>query len=189
VTPNVRRLPPGGVTFDGIAAVVVVGTGAAGMTAALEAAGGGADVLVVSKDLGGGSTPWAQGGLAAVLGDEDSPALHRQDTVSAGAGLCDPHAVDTLVAAGPAEVARLERLGARFDTRTPRLEGGHSRHRIVHAGGDASGAEVHRVLAGAVRARRLRLWQGTMALDLVLDRSGAVAGLLVGRGALSRSVW
>jgi L-aspartate oxidase len=177
--------------FEWAADVVVVGTGAAGMSAALEAAGSGLDVLVVTKSsVGGGSTPWAQGGLAAVIDPTDSTDLHAADTLTAGAGLGQPDAVDVLVSAAPGEIARLRALGARFDPPPFGLEGGHSRHRIIHAGGDASGAEVHRVLAGAVvtaaSADRLRLAEHTVALDVALDATGAVAGLVVGRGAGSR---
>jgi L-aspartate oxidase len=194
--------------FEDGADVVVVGTGAAGMSAALEASAAGLDVLVVSKAaLGGGSTPWAQGGLAAALDPADSVERHASDTVTAGAGLGEPDAIDVLVRAAPVEIARLTGLGAHFDPGPLGLEGGHSHHRIVHAGGDASGAEVHRVLAEAVLAAtvragvtgagfvapRLRLMEHTVALDAVLDGAGRVAGLLVGRigpdgGALTLGV-
>jgi L-aspartate oxidase len=187
--PVVRALPGLGCAvahpaFEDGADVVVVGTGAAGMSAALEASSAGLDVLVVSKGgLGGGSTPWAQGGLAAALDRSDSPALHAADTVTAGAGLGDADAIDVLVGAAPAEIARLTALGAHFDPGPLGLEGGHSRSRIVHAGGDASGAEVHRVLSEAVAAAGpgLRLMEHTVALDAVLDGTGRVVGLLVGR--------
>lgn len=185
----VRRLPASHVRAEDAAGVVVVGTGAAGLSAALEAAAGGADVLVVTKtSLGGGSTPWAQGGLAAAIGPGDTAARHATDTVVAGAGLCDEEAVEALVGAAPAEVRRLAGLGARWETGHLGLEGGHSARRIVHAGGDASGAEVHRVLAAAAtRAAaaegRLRLAEGHVALDVVLDPAGAVVGVLVARDA------
>jgi L-aspartate oxidase len=174
--------------FEWAADVVVVGTGAAGMSAALEAAGSGLDVLVVTKSsLGGGSTPWAQGGLAAVLGPGDSLVLHASDTLTAGAGLSRADAVDALVGAAPGEIARLAALGAHFDPGPLGLEGGHSRHRIVHAGGDASGAEVHRVLARAttvaVADGRLRLAEHMAALDVALDATGAVAGLVIGQAS------
>jgi L-aspartate oxidase len=187
----VRSLPGmaaalGRPAFEVAADVVVVGTGAAGMSAALEASSAGLDVLVVSKaGLGGGSTPWAQGGLAAALERDDSVDLHAADTLTAAAGLGDPGAIETLVRAAPVEIARLRALGARFDPGPLGLEGGHSRHRIVHAGGDASGAEVHRVLAAALAAAvdgaHLRVMEQTVALDAVLDETGRVAGLLVGR--------
>jgi L-aspartate oxidase len=179
-----RRLPAAPVSGEAGAGVVVVGSGAAGLSAALEAAGSGADVLVVTKGtLGGGSTQWAQGGLAASLGPDDSPGLHAGDTLIAGAGLCDPDAVGALVGSAPGEVRRLTGLGARWDGGLG-LEGGHRAPRIVHAGGDASGAEVQRVLSAAARrevaAGRLRLWEATVAIDVVVA-GGAVAGLLVGR--------
>jgi L-aspartate oxidase len=162
MTPTIVRALPGAAAralpaFEDGADVVVVGTGAAGMSAALEAAAAGLDVLVVSKAaLGGGSTPWAQGGLAAALDPSDSAEVHAADTVTAGAGLGEPDAIDVLVRAAPAEIARLTTLGAHFDRGPLGLEGGHSRPRIVHAGGDASGAEVHRVLAEAVLAATVR---------------------------------
>src|SRR5688572_26100188 len=137
--------------------VVVVGTGAAGLMTAVALADAGRAVTVVTKGaLGDGSTAWAQGGLAAVLGPDDDADLHVEDTLVAGAGLCDEEAVRTLVAEAPAAVAELQALGARLDLAPdghPALtrEGGHSRNRIVHAGGDASGAEVTRTLVGALR--------------------------------------
>jgi L-aspartate oxidase len=171
---------------------VIVGTGAAGMSAALEAVAGGLDVLLISKGtVGGGSTPWAQGGLAAALDASDSTSSHVDDTMTAGAGLGVEAAVETLVRAAPAEIDRLVTLGARFDPGPLGLEGGHSHRRIVHAGGDASGAEVHRVLAAAVGAAvaggAVRLMEQSVALDVRLDGSGEVAGLLVGRLVPGRS--
>jgi L-aspartate oxidase len=179
---TIRHLPPSAVTWHREADVVVVGAGAAGMTTALEAAAWGRRVLLVAKTgLGGGSTPLAQGGLAAVLGAGDSTDLHHADTVTAGAGLCDDDAVSTLVAAAPGEIARLSALGARFDRGPLGLEGGHSRHRIVHAGGDASGAEVHRVLSEALVASDVEVLGDTAALDALLDQAGQVVGLRAGR--------
>ncbi len=106
--------------------VVVVGSGAAGMTAALAAARHGRRVLLISKqDLGGGATPLAQGGLAAAIGPADNPALHQRDTLDAGAGLCDPAAVATLVSRAPDEIARLAGRGARLE-RTARAPGGRA---------------------------------------------------------------
>ena len=109
-------------------------------------------LLITKEDLGGGATPLAQGGLAAAIGPGDDAAAHQQDTLDAGAGLCDPAAVATLVSEAPGEIARLAGLGARLDRTALHLEGGHSRSRIVHAGGDAAGAEVHRILRAALLA-------------------------------------
>ncbi|MFT2017885.1 L-aspartate oxidase [Streptomyces sp. 796.1] len=139
--------------------VVVVGSGVAGLTVALRCAAAGAAVTVVTKArLDDGSTRWAQGGIAAALGEGDTPAQHRDDTLVAGAGLCDEAAVHTLVTEGPGAVHRLIATGAQFDSDAATgeilltREGGHHRRRIVHAGGDATGAEVSRALVEAVRA-------------------------------------
>jgi L-aspartate oxidase len=179
--PLLRPLPVPQITWTRAADVVVVGAGAAGISAALQASAGGRRVLLVCKaGLDAGSSPLAQGGLAAVLHPEDSGHLHSRDTVTAGAGLCDAAAVDALVAAAPGEIGWLRALGARFDQGPLGLEGGHSRPRIVHAGGDASGAEIHRVLRAAVADSAIEILDHTVALDLVLDDRGRVAGLLAG---------
>jgi L-aspartate oxidase len=167
--------------------VMVVGSGAAGLMTALDLSEAGVAVTLVTKgELGDGSTAWAQGGLAAVLGPDDDAGLHVRDTLVAGAGLCDEAAVRTLVDEAPEAIARLEQLGARLDLDRhgrPALtrEGGHSRDRIVHAGGDASGAEVTRTLAAALRARGIDVLERTAALEALRDRSGAVVGLRVAR--------
>jgi L-aspartate oxidase len=177
-----RPLPAAGpVSWELRADVLVVGSGAAGMATALAAAERGRDVLLISKDdLGGGATPLAQGGLAAALGPGDHPARHQSDTLTAGAGLCDPDAVATLVTEAPAEIARLAGLGARLNTRALHREGGHRLARIVHAGGDAIGAEVHRVLTAALRASPVRVLTHCVALDALTGAGGAVAGVLAG---------
>ena len=167
--------------------VVVVGSGAAGLRVALALADTGRRVTVVTKGaLGDGSTRWAQGGLAAVLGADDDAQLHLQDTLTAGAGLCDPEAVAALVDEAPAAIRLLQQLGARLDL-DPRgrpaltREGGHSRDRIVHAGGDASGAEVTRTLAEALRAAGVEVLEHTVALDALRTAHGRVVGLRVAR--------
>jgi L-aspartate oxidase len=180
---ELRCLPgPGtGLSWRRDAEVVVVGSGAAGMSAALAAAARGRRVLLVCKeDLGGGATPLAQGGLAAAIGPADSATLHQRDTLAAGAGLCEPAAVATLVREAPGEILRLVGLGGRLELAALHLEGGHSRSRIAHAGGDAAGAEVHRVLRAALRASSVEILTRGVALDLLTDERGAVGGLLVG---------
>ena len=164
--------------------VVVVGSGVAGLTTALHARAAGNRVLVVTKArVDEGSTRWAQGGIAAALADDDSPAEHELDTLVAGAGLCDPDAVRALVTEGPGAVRRLIALGARFDTDETgdialTREGGHLRDRIAHAGGDATGAEISRALVAAVEGRAgIELIENALALDLLLDDEGAVQGL------------
>src|SRR5262249_45451538 len=136
--------------------LVVVGTGVAGLTAALRARELGLNVLVVTKEAAGdGNTRWAQGGVAVVLGDVegDTIARHVDDTLVAGAGLCDAVATSLIGGSGPDAVRRLRQRGAQFDTDGDRLargrEGGHTAFRVVHAGGDATGAEVERALLKA----------------------------------------
>jgi L-aspartate oxidase len=181
MSPPIRYLPRPDEGPERNADVLVVGAGAAGMSAALAAARRGLGVLLISKEgLGDGATPLAQGGLAAAIGPGDSPALHLRDTLDAGAGLCDQIAAAALVAGAPVEIDRLAGLGARFERGVLHLEGGHSRSRIVHAGGDAIGAEVHRVLRDALAASTVRVLTGAIALEAVADERGSVAGLTVG---------
>lgn len=196
-----RRLlapPPGWIRH---ADVVVVGSGVAGVTAALNAHSAlpDANVLLVTKSLlDDGSTRWAQGGIAAALGPGDSPEQHLTDTLTAGAGVCDVDAVRALVTDGPGAVRRLIALGAHFDADSGGVlaltrEGGHLRRRIVHAGGDATGAEVSRALllalaeagAGADEGTGIDVIEHAMSLDLLLTSEGAVAGLtlhVIGEG-------
>ncbi|MGN9842994.1 L-aspartate oxidase [Nonomuraea sp. H19] len=174
--------------------VVVVGSGIAGLTVALRYAelDPAAKVLVVTKDvLSSGSTRWAQGGIAAVLDPRDTPEEHLSDTLLAGVGLCDVRAVRTLVTEGPGALRRLMARGARFD-RTPEgelqltREGGHRRRRIVHAGGDATGAEVQRALVEAVRAASIEVIEHALVLDLLKDGKGRARGVtlhVMGEGA------
>jgi len=179
--PQIRNLPAAKPYWERDADVLVVGSGAAGMSAALAAAGHGRRVLLISKeDLGGGATPLAQGGLAAAIGPGDSAAAHHSDTLAAGAGLCDPAATAALVSGAPAEIARLAGLGARLERTALHLEGGHSRRRIVHAGGDAAGAEVHRALRDALLASSVQVLTRAVALDALTDENGSVRGLLAG---------
>jgi L-aspartate oxidase len=168
--------------------VLVLGSGVAGLSAAVRLAGGhaGGNVGVLTKgELAQSATRWAQGGVAAVLGggdDEDSTDLHLADTLAAGAGLCDVDAVRALVDEGPARVLELIALGASFDreaTGTLALarEGGHSRARVVHAGGAATGAEVERALVEATRASAGDVLERWFALDLIVE-GGRCRGVL-----------
>jgi L-aspartate oxidase len=178
---GLRHLPWSQPSWEREADVVVVGSGAAGMTAALTAAGHGRRVLLLSKeDIGGGATPLAQGGLAAATGPGDNPALHHRDTIEAGAGLCDPAAVAVLVSEAPGEITRLAGRGARLERTALRLEGGHSRRRIITAGGDAIGAEVHRVLRAALLASPVQILTRCVVLDALTGARGWVGGVLAG---------
>jgi L-aspartate oxidase len=189
VISEVRYLPGSEPVWERDCDVAIVGSGAAGISAALAAAAHGLRVLLITKEeLGGGATPLAQGGLAAAIGPRDDAALHHQDTLDAGAGLCDPAAVATLVYEAPAEIARLAALGARLERTALHLEGGHSRRRVVHAGGDAAGAEVHRVLRAALLASPVEILTSAVALDALTagpggpgsGPDGAVGGVLAG---------
>src|SRR5512138_1871090 len=164
--------------------VVVVGSGVAGLTVALHLREAGLHVTVVTKvNIDDGSTRWAQGGIAAVLDPLDTPEAHAQDTMVAGVGLCDPEAVRVLVTEGPARVRELIRWGARFDRHPDgslmlTREGGHHANRIVHAGGDATGAEVQRALHEAVRRDPwIRLVEHALVLDLLRSADGRACGL------------
>ncbi|MGZ3143182.1 L-aspartate oxidase [Lentzea chajnantorensis] len=175
--------------WEARADLIVVGTGVAGLTAALRARELGLRVLVVTKAAGDdGNTRWAQGGVAVVLEDQhdpgDSVTRHIGDTLTAGAGLCDDAAVAAIITDGPAAVARLRERGALFDARPDGLlertrEGGHSAFRVVHAGGDATGAEVERALLKATVDGRVPLLENHVAVDAVKTPLGAVGGLLV----------
>jgi L-aspartate oxidase len=179
-----ERLAAGVPGWSRTADVVVIGTGIAGLTAALRLRGQVDKILVVTKDvLSAGSTQWAQGGIAAALGPGDTPTEHEIDTLVAGAGACDLEAVRVLVNEGPEAVRELIALGANFDHSAGgelslTREGGHHRDRIAHAGGDATGAEIQRALVAAIEAAgEIEVIQHALAVDLQLDADRAVAGL------------
>ncbi|WP_017240035.1 L-aspartate oxidase [Streptomyces sp. SS] len=169
--------------WDIDADVVVVGSGVAGLTAALRCTAAGLRTVVVTKArLDDGSTRWAQGGIAAALGEGDTPEQHLDDTLVAGAGLCDEDAVRLLVTEGPDAVRRLIATGADFDKSSDgeialTREGGHHRRRIAHAGGDATGAEISRALVEAIRDRGVRFIEHALVLDLLTDAEGRTAGV------------
>ncbi|GED11616.1 L-aspartate oxidase [Cellulosimicrobium cellulans] len=157
--------------------VVVVGSGIAGLTAALELRTRVPRVLLVTKgELSSGSTVWAQGGIAAALDPEDSPEAHLADTLVAGVGVCDPAAVEVLVTEGPARVRELVARGANFDRAENgdialTREGGHHADRIAHAGGDATGAEISRALVAQLDAVRsdpgIEVIENALVLDVL----------------------
>jgi L-aspartate oxidase len=179
-----RRLAAAGPGWTHVTDVVVIGSGIAGLSAALHARAAGHAVTVVTKvNVADGSTRWAQGGIAAALDPADSPAEHLADTLTAGVGLCDETAVRVLVEEGPDRVRELIALGASFDRDDAgdlslTREGGHHRNRIIHAGGDATGAEVQRALEVAIaRDPQIHVVEHALVLDLLTGPDGAAAGI------------
>ena len=172
--------------------VLVVGSGIAGLSVAVALAGR-CRVAVISKETGGGgSTQLAQGGIAAPIGPGDSSAAHAADTVAAAAGLGDPRVAGSVIAEAAAAVELLADLGVRFDRDALAKEGGHSFARVVHARGDATGAEITRALLEAASRREVPVMTGLFLVDLLTVPDGPrVTGALVwdpARGAL-RHLW
>ncbi|HLJ77296.1 MAG TPA: L-aspartate oxidase [Acidobacteriaceae bacterium] len=161
---------------------LIVGAGIAGLRAAIGIAADGARVLVVTKEaLGESNTQYAQGGIAVAMSGEEDIALHLEDTVSAGDGLVNREAARVLVEEGPQRVEELLRWGTDFDREDGHLmltrEGAHSRNRILHAHGDATGAEIGRSLLRRARSiPNITLLEWTTSIDLMLDM-GIVAGV------------
>lgn len=182
-------------TWQRSTGVIIVGSGAAGLTTAVHLAEAGVPAVLLTRatDPAESATDWAQGGLAAVWDAADTAEDHVADTLTAGAGLCDPSAVRTLVDSAPRVIRRLIALGARFDRAGDdydlHLEGGHGARRILHAHGDGSGREVERTLLRALRRRldqpgcSVRLRTGLRAVDVLTDAHGAACGVRVRDGA------
>ncbi len=160
---------------------LVIGAGVAGLRAAIAAADHGEVVVLAKDEVGECNTAWAQGGVAGVVSVEDSVESHVQDTLTAGAGLCDEQVVRRVVVGGAERLRELSSWGARFDEDglgRPALarEGGHSRARVLHAGGDATGREILRCLLERVcGANRARVFERCFALDLITPTDAAGA--------------
>ncbi len=165
--------------------ILVIGAGIAGLRAALEVPPD-LDVLVVTKDdVQQSNSTYAQGGIAGVLSPEDRFENHIEDTLTAGAGLCDRDVVEMVVREAPDQINDLIRWGTHFDEEDGHLaltrEGGHSHRRIVHALGDATGYEVMRAIIDRARqAANVTIWDHTFTLDL-LTHEGRCVGALVHR--------
>lgn len=160
--------------------VLVIGSGLAGLETALTAHELGEHVTILTKGaLTDSATAWAQGGIAAALSSDDSPALHAADTMRASANLAEPLAVDVLATEGPSLVRELAARGAQFDRDTDGAfargrEAAHSIARVVHAGGDATGREIERALAAAVLDADITVVEHTAVADILLADGRAV---------------
>lgn len=157
-------------TFD----VIIVGSGLSGLYGALLASRHGDVLLLTKARIEDSNTYHAQGGIAAALASTDSPALHFDDTITAGAGLCDPRAVRVLVEEGPRRVRDLIVRGVRFDRQNGQIaftrEGAHSQARVLHAGGDATGASIEATIAAQVRSSaRVTIRENHLVCDLLCD--------------------
>ncbi len=159
---------------------LVLGGGIAGLTFALEAAPHGSVLVLAKRARSEGSTQYAQGGIASVLGADDAFELHIEDTLVAGAGLCHRDAVEVTVREAPERIRWLLSLGVEFDHEAPeRLhltrEGGHSRRRVAHAK-DATGREVERALLATCDARGIRIVDDAVAVDLITSEKAGLGG-------------
>lgn len=178
-----------------MARVVIVGTGIAGLITAYRASARHEVVLVTKAELAESNTKYAQGGIAAALFPDDSPESHIADTLRAGAGLCDPRAVEVLCTEGPARVRELIGLGVEFDRVGGELarghEAAHSARRVIHAGGDATGLQIEVALLRAVKALAVEVHEHTFMRDLLVDRDAEprVAGIVaVGPDGVARDI-
>lgn len=161
--------------------VLVVGSGIAGLFTALQASKSGSVALVTKAALEESNTRYAQGGIAAVTADDDKVDLHIADTLAAGVGLCDRAAVEVLCTEGPSRIADLLAIGVAFDRNGEELargmEAAHSRHRVLHAGGDATGAVIEASLAAAVRQNdRIDVYESMFLTDLTMSNGSATGG-------------
>ena len=158
---------------------IIIGSGIAGLNTALLAREHGATVILTKGRVDDCNTRYAQGGIAAAIGTGDTPGLHMQDTLTAGAGLCDREAVEVLTSEGPQRVANLIQWGVPFDTMHGEIslgmEGAHSRPRILHAGGDATGQHIELALAARVAESDIKVLEYTLATRLVIEDGRAVA--------------
>lgn len=163
--------------------VIVIGSGIAGLFTAIKASENRKVTMITKKSLMESNTRYAQGGIAAVISDEDSPASHREDTLLAGAGLCSSASVDILVHEGPEGVKELMTLGTAFDLENGELaltkEGAHSHRRILHANGDATGYEIVRALSEQVGGHaNIDIWDDHFVIDLITKDNECLGALV-----------
>ncbi|RLS53873.1 MAG: L-aspartate oxidase [Planctomycetota bacterium] len=174
--------------------VLIIGSGIAGVRAALEVDPRLRVVIVTKDKLELSNSAWAQGGIAGVLDPTDDVRNHAEDTMTAGAGLCDRAVVDAVVESAPQLIRELAQLGARFDERNGELalttEGGHSHARVAHALGDATGKEVMRALIERLREQRnCEIWQKTFTIDLLTHGTASRGALVSHEGHGKTFVW
>ena len=152
---------------------IIIGSGIAGLNTALLAREHGSVLILTKGQIDDCNTRYAQGGIAAAVGTGDTPALHQQDTLAAGAGLCDVEAVQALTQEGPQRIANLIQWGVPFDTMHGEIalgrEGAHSMPRILHAGGDATGQHIELTLAQRVSESEITVLEYTLATRLVVE--------------------
>ena len=158
---------------------IIIGSGIAGLNTALLAREHGSVLILTKERVDDCNTRYAQGGIAAAIGTGDTPVLHMQDTLSAGAGLCDPEAVQVLTREGPQRVANLIQWGVPFDTIHGEIalgrEGAHSLPRILHAGGDATGQHIELTLAARVAESDITVLEHTLATRIIVEDGQARA--------------
>lgn len=186
-TMNTRHLvDPSAAERTVVTDLVVVGSGIAGMVAALKASRFCRVSLVTKSELKEGATRYAQGGVAIAVGKGDSPRLHMEDTMRAGAGLCDEAPVQVLVNEGVEAFDELIGIGAQFDADqgevSLRREGGHSVARVVHSG-DTTGSEIERALSASLKeSENIEIYEHGFLVDVLTDDSGACTGVAVWAG-------
>ena len=167
---------------------IIIGSGIAGLYAALKLSSSGRVVLITKSSLTESNTHYAQGGIAAAISPNDSPDLHYQDTLMAGAGLCDPEAVRTLVDEGPVRVRELINLGVPFDRIQNGLaltrEAAHSRNRILHAEGDATGRAISNTLIQLVRQKPIQIYEQHYATALITQNGHCCGVVTIAEGRL-----
>jgi len=159
---------------------IIVGSGIAGLYTALLAKGQGSVLIITKGNIDDCNTKYAQGGIAAAISRNDSPELHFQDTIAAGDGLCDEEAVRILVNEAPDCIADLVNFGVPFDTLDGEIaltmEAAHSRPRILHAGGDATGEHIEVTLSNRVRSSKIQVLEDCLATEILVEK-GRVLGI------------
>lgn len=163
--------------------VLVLGSGIAGLFTAIKLSEKFEVTVLTKRNIMAGNTEHAQGGIAVALGQDDSPEFHYGDTIKAGAGLCNLEAVKILAEKGPECVRELIELGTQFDRHDNELdftrEAAHSKRRVLHARGDATGGEIERALVEGIRARSIKVEENRFVIDFLKNNNSEIAGVLV----------